>query len=435
MNDIRTDRATAYLAGFGNEFQSEAMTGALPVGLNSPQKMPYGLYSELVSGTAFSAPRALNRRSYMFRIRPSAFDGSYQEIDARNFRTPPLDLPPNPEPMRWSSISPDGFSGDFLDGLTTICANGSPDSHQGMALHMYRATRSMRNRAFSNADGEMMIIPQRGEIRIVTELGIIDATPSDLVLIPRGIKFRVELFDKLAVGVVAENYGHPFILPDLGLIGSSGLANALDFENPVASYEDIDEPTEIVHKLAGRLWSAELDYSPFDVVAWRGNLLPCKYDMRKFVAMGTATVDHPDPSIYCALTSPLHHVTGGNCDFMIVPPRWMVAENTFRPPGFHRNTVAEIGGLVYGRLEHKAEADGGGSVSLSNNFTPHGPDVKTVEMHREIALAPQKIEDTLFFIFESRFPMGMTQVAVDMPERKRDFTAGWRNFPKRFPSG
>lgn len=424
-----------YLAGFGAEFESEALAGALPIGMNSPQKMPYGLYSELVSGTAFSAPRALNRRSYLFRIRPSTSDGAYRPIPNGSFLTPPLDLPPNPEPMRWSAIQPGDFEGDFLEGLTTICGNGSPEAATGMALHMYRATRSMTNRAFSNADGEFMIIPQDGDIRVVTELGVIDATPSELVLIPRGIKFRVDLPNGFARGVVAENYGHPFILPDLGLIGSFGLANGLDFQNPVAAFEDIDAPTEIVHKLAGRLWATELDHSPFDVVAWRGNLLPCKYDMRKFVAMGTATVDHPDPSIYCALTSPLHPVTGGNLDFMIVPPRWMVAEKTFRPPGFHRNAVAEIGGLVYGRLEHKAETDGGGSISLSNNFTPHGPDVKTVNVARDAPLQPMKIENTLFFIFESRFPMGMSQTAQDMTERKRDFTQGWRGFPKRFPNG
>lgn len=423
----------AYLQGFANELESEALAGALPRGLNSPQAPPLGLYSELVSGSAFSAPRALNRRSYMFRIRPTAFAGAYQQLDPGLFLTPPLELPPHPEAMRWNPIRRSDFEGDFLDGLTTICGNGSPASASGMALHMFRATRSMVNRAFSNADGEFLIIPQDGDIRVITELGIIDATPSELVLVPRGIKFRVDLRGDFARGIVAENFGHPFILPDLGLIGSFGLANSLDFEHPVAAYENHDAPTQLVHKLAGRLWAAEIDHSPFDVVAWRGNLLPCKYDMRKFVAMGTATVDHPDPSIYCALTSPLHPVTGSNIDFMIVPPRWIVAEKTFRPPGFHRNGVAEIGGLVYGRLEHKAESDGGGSISLSNNFTPHGPDVQTVEAARKAPLAPQKVDGTLFFIFESRYPMGMSRTAWEMEERKRDFTAGWRQFPKIFP--
>lgn len=424
-----------YQVGFGNEFETEAVAGALPKGQNSPQKVPLGLYSELVSGAAFYAPRHLNRRSYVFRIRPSAHNLEFKPWNSGDFRTPPLDVPPYPNRLRWTQRPQDDVSADFLEGLLTLCGCGSPNTHAGLAVHLFRATKSMENRAFSNADGEFLIIPQQGDLRIVTEFGVIEAEPSELVLIPRGVKFRVDLKGAFARGLVFENYGDPWTLPELGLIGSNGLANAIDFEAPVASFEDEDIQTQVIHKLAGKFWSVDLDHSPFDVVAWRGSLTPFKYDMRKFVAISTATVDHPDPSIFCALTSPAHAVSGCNADFMIIPPRWVVGDNTLHLPGFHRNTVTEISSIVCG-LPVKNGVDMNGSIGVTNNWSAHGPDASAFEVAREAAsLDPHRVDNLISILVETRYPMEFTQAAMDMKEYLPGASAGWSGFRKRFPNG
>jgi homogentisate 1,2-dioxygenase len=422
-----------YQLGFANEFATEAMAGALPQGQNSPQKVPYGLVSELVSGTAFAAPRALNRRSYLFRIRPSTVSQDFRRIDHPTFLTPPLPIAPYPGALRWGPADYPTEGTDFFDGLFTIGGNGSPASQAGMAIHLYRATASMTGRAFSNADGELLILPQDGAIRLVTEMGLLDVAPGELVLVPRGMKFRVELPGGAARGFVCENFGLPFVLPELGLIGSHGLANAIDFRAPIAAYEDSGGPVQLIHKFAGGLWSTDLDHSPFDVVAWRGNWAPVKYDMRAFAVMGTVGVDHPDPSIFCALTSPSSDVAGGNVDFMILPPRWIVAEHTFRPPGYHRNSVAEFLALIEGSSESRASAFPPGSMSLHNPWTAHGPDVRTFDAAREAPLMPQKIEDALIFMLETRYPLQMAPAAMEAEFRLGDSAQGWAGFTKRFP--
>ncbi|WP_052730553.1 homogentisate 1,2-dioxygenase [Sphingomonas sp. SRS2] len=430
-----SDIVLEYQKGFGNEFASEALAGALPVGQNSPQKSPLGLFSELVSGTAFSAPRSLNRRSYLFRIRPSVSQGVFGPLDNRNFLTPPLDIEPYPGPLRWAPFAMPEAPTDFIQGILTICGNGSPKDHVGMAVHSFAANRSMDARAFSNADAECLILPQIGGLRLVTEIGILHVRPGEVALVPKGMKFRVDLLDGPIRGFLCENYGHPFVLPDLGLIGSHGLANAIDFEVPVAAYEDKEGPVELVHKLAGSLWSAELDHSPFDVVAWRGNWTPSKFDMRRFMVMGALNFDHPDPSIFCALSSPSSSVSGGNLDFMVLPPRWMVAEHTFRPPGFHRNCVAEFLSVIQGSHEARSSSFPPGSVSVHNSWTPHGPDFATYEAAREADLAPVKIEDALVFMFETRFPLEVASQALEGKNRQREGHRGWEGFRKRFPEG
>ncbi|MHA3791106.1 homogentisate 1,2-dioxygenase [Sphingomonas sp. YL-JM2C] len=424
----------SYQPGFANEFATEALPGALPEGQNSPQCLAYGLVSELVSGTAFAAPRALNRRSYLFRIRPSTIADAFRPFGHPTFLTPPLALDPYPGALRWSAAGMASASGDFFDGLFTYCANGSPRAQQGMAFHLYRAARSMKNRVFSNADAEMLILPQEGTVRLVTEAGLLDLAPGEVGLVPRGMKLRVDLPNGAARGFMCENFGLPFVLPELGLIGSHGLANAIDFQAPVAAYEEGDDAVELVHKLGGKFWSTHLDHSPFDVVAWRGNWAPVKYDMMRFMVMGTVGVDHPDPSIYCALTSPSHHVTGGNVDFMILPPRWLVAEHTFRPPGYHRNAVAEILGLIRGSSESRAGGFPPGSISLHNPWTAHGPDVRTFEGAREASLDPQKVE-TLIFMLETRYPLEVAPQAMDADFRTADCEQAWDGFTKRFPEG
>lgn len=426
--------ALEYQLGFANDFATEAVPGTLPIGQNGPQKVAHGLVSELVSGTAFAAPRALNRRSYLFRIRPSTIAGEFREIDSRAFLTPPLAVAPFPGALRWAPPDVPTQKQDFLGGLTTICANGSPTLQIGAAIHLYLANSSMDRRAFTNTDGEMLIVPQLGALRVVTEAGILAVVPGELALIPRGMKFRVDLVGGEVRGFVCENYGLPFVLPNLGLIGSHGLANTIDFQVPVAAYEDDDSTFEIVQKTAGALWSTTIDHSPFDVVAWRGNWAPAKYDMWRFAAMGTVTIDHPDPSIYCALTSPSSEVAGGNVDFMILPPRWLVAEHSFRPPGYHRNTVAEFLALVAGSHESRASAFPPGSMSLHNPWTAHGPDVKTFESARNAPLHPQRIEDTLIFMIESRFPMELSRAAMDADFRLPNPAEAWAGFKKRFPN-
>ena len=429
--------ARGYQVGFGNEFETEAVAGALPKGQNSPQKVPLGLYSELVTGTSFYAPRHLNRRSYVFRIRPSVNSGESAPWDGGDFRTPPLDVPPLPDRVYWTQRKDEDVPADFLEGMLTLAGCGSPTMHEGMAVHFYRATKSMENRAFHNGDGELLIVLQQGDLRIVTEFGVIEAEPSEIVLIPRGVKFRVELKGTFARGHVYENYGHPWVLPELGLIGSNGNANAIDFEAPVASFEDLDVQTQVIQKLAGKFWSANLDHSPFDVVAWRGSLTPYKYDMRKFVSMGTATVDHPDPSIFCALTSPSHDVSGCNADVMIIPPRWVVGDHTLHLPGFHRNAVTEVSSLVCGGPVND-RFDPNGGIRITNNWAAHGPDAKPFEAAREQAnLDPHWIADAILVMVETgpRYPMEFTQAAIDMKERIRDINAGSAGYKKRFPNG
>lgn len=425
--------ALRYHLGFANEFASEALAGALPQGQNSPQQPAFGLVSELVSGTAFTAPRALNRRSYLFRIRPSTVSTPFRTYAHPTFLTPPLSDSPYPGALRWGPAAIPKRDADFLDGLFTYCANGSPRLQHGAAFHLYRANRAMTGRAFSNGDAEMLILPQEGGLRLVTEAGVMTLDPGEVAIVPRGMKLRVDLAGPYARGFVCENFGLPFVLPELGLIGSHGLANAIDFQSPTAAFEDSDAPVELVHKLGGQLWATEIDHSPFDVVAWRGNWAPVKYDMRRFMVMGTVGVDHPDPSIYCALTSPSHHVAGGNVDFMILPPRWIVAEQTFRPPGYHRNSVAEILGLIEGSNESRAGGFPPGSISLHNPWTSHGPDVGTFERARVAPLSPQKIEETLIFMLESRYPFELAGQALEADFRLLDCEKAWAGFTKRFP--
>jgi homogentisate 1,2-dioxygenase len=419
-----------YQSGLGNELETEALAGTLPLGQNSPQKVAHGLVSELVSGTTFTAPRALTRRSYLFRIRPSVVHGRFERIDNATLRTPPFDLPPSPNNICWGPVGNLVATGDFVDGLATLCGNGSPNSQSGMAVHVYSAVRSMRDRVFADADGELMIIPQNGRIRVFTELGKLDVGLGEIAVIPRGLKFRVELLDDRADGFVCENFGLPLRLPELGLIGTNGLANVNDFEIPVAAFEDQDRPVQMIHKFGGNLWSASLTHSPLDVVAWRGSLYPYKYNLDRFVAMGTLTVDHPDPSIFALLTSPSDSILGPNFDVMALTPRWLVSEKTFRPPGYHRNCVVEFSIFLAGEFGGKELVPG--STVLNNNWSPHGPGTRLLEMGREAESSPQKIEDQKILLLESRFPMQITKFAETVMPRVSNFADQWGGFTKRF---
>src|SRR5271168_2645792 len=346
-----------YLSGFGNEFATEAVAGALPVGQNSPQKHPLGLYTEQVSGSAFSAPRGLNRRTWMYRIRPSVVHEPYQPFAKQTLlRSGPFDEAPTPpNQMRWNPLPMPEAKTDFVEGIVSLGGNGDAAAQDGVGIHLYVANASMQGRYFYNADGEMLILPQQGGLRIGTECGVIEVKPGELVVIPRGIKMRVELMEGTARGYICENYGQPFRLPDLGPIGANGLANPRDFLTPVAAYEDSDAECEVISKFLGKLWAGKYNHSPLDVVGWHGNYAPYKYDMARFNCINTVSFDHPDPSIFTVLTAPSGLHGTANVDFVIFPPRWLVAEHTFRPPWFHRNMMNEFMGLIYGEYDAKAE--------------------------------------------------------------------------------
>jgi homogentisate 1,2-dioxygenase len=422
-----------YQGGFAGEAASEAMAGALPEGQNAPQRHPLGLYTEQISGTPFTAPRVENRRSWLYRIRPSAAHPPFRRIDNGLLRSAPFgEAAPPPNRLRWDPLPFPDKPSDFIDGLVTIGGNGDAGLNCGIAVHVYRANASMERRAFYDADGELLIVPQQGRLDLVTEFGVIGIGPGDIGLIPRGVKFRVALPDQKARGYVCENYGQLFRLPELGPIGANGLAHARDFLTPAAAYEDKDREFEIVVKFAGNLWAAALDHSPFDVVAWRGNYAPVKYDLARFNTMGSVGFDHPDPSIFTVLTSPSEVPGTANCDFVIFPPRWVVAEHTFRPPWFHRNVMNEFMGLVHGVYDAKAEGFVPGGMSLHNCMAAHGPDAATFEKASAADLMPQKIDGTLAFMFETRFPIRPTRFALESPALQRDYDSCWQGFPKGF---
>lgn len=426
--------AQTYMSGFGNHFANEAEAGALPVGRNSPQKTPMGLYAEQISGTAFTAPRAENRRSWLYRLRPSAQHPAYRPFEQGLIRSGPFDeAPPNPNRLRWDPLPMPEAATDWVEGLVTFGGNGEADAGAGVGIHLYACNRSMTDRVFYDADGELLIVPQQGAVVFVTEFGRIEAAPGHIVLIPRGVRFRVEV-EGPSRGYVCENYGAPFRLPDLGPIGSNGLANPRDFETPVAAYEDVDRPTECVQKFGGRLWTTTFDHSPLDVVAWHGNHAPCRYDTARFNTINTVSFDHPDPSIFTVLTSPSDTAGVANCDFVIFPPRWMVAEETFRPPWFHRNVMSEFMGLVAGAYDAKAGGFAPGGASLHNCMSGHGPDQASYEGAIRAELKPHKITDTLAFMFETRAPIRTTEWAQSSPTMQLDYDDVWTGFAKGGPA-
>ena len=422
---------TDYLSGFGNHFASEAVPGALPVGRNSPQKTPFGLYAEQLSGTAFTAPRSENRRSWLYRLRPTASHSPFKPYEgAPLHRSAPFDeLPPTPNRLRWDPLPFPEEPTDFVDGLVSYGGNGDVATGAGIGIHIYAANQSMQGRAFQNADGELLIVPQQGMLTIVTELGPIEVAPLQIVLIPRGLRFLVAL-EGPSRGYVCENYGAPFRLPDLGPIGANGLANARDFETPAAWFEDRDERCEIVQKFQGKLWTTTLDHSPFDVVAWHGNLAPYRYDLTRFNAVNTVSFDHPDPSIFTVLTSPSEIHGTANCDFAIFPPRWMVAEDTLRPPWFHRNVMSEFMGLIEGAYDAKEGGFAPGGASLHNQMAGHGPDRASYEKAVAADLKPMKIEGTMAFMFESRWVIRPTRWAAETPLCQLDYDDCWAGFDK-----
>jgi homogentisate 1,2-dioxygenase len=422
-----------YQSGFCNEYATESMAGALPEGQNAPQKAPYGLYTEQFSGTPFTAPRAANRRTWCYRIRPSVTHKPFSEIPVRLLRSGPfLEAPTPPNQLRWDPLPFPAEPTDFVDAIVTLGGNGDPAMQSGVAIHVYAADAPMRNRFFCNADGEMMLVPQQGKLLLSTELGVLEAAPGEICVLPRGLKFRVELPDGEARGYICENYGAQFRLPELGPIGANGLANPRDFLTPVAWFEDRDGSFQIVSKFLGKLWAAEIDHSPLDVVAWHGNYAPYKYDLARFNCINSVTFDHPDPSIYTVLTSPTAIPGTANVDFAIFPPRWMVAEHTFRPPWFHRNMMNEFMGLVFGKYDAKAEGFVPGGASLHNCMSGHGPDAETYERATAAELKPQYLDNTLAFMFETRLVVRPTKFALETRILQHEYYECWQGLKNYF---
>ncbi len=425
-----------YQTGFGNEFATEAVEGALPVGRNSPQKALLGLYAEQLSGTAFTAPRDRNKRTWTYRIRPSVTHKPFERRENGGWQSRFDEIDVTPNQLRWDPLPVPTEPTDFVDGVTTIAGNGDLFAQHGMAVHIYAFNKGMGDRYFYNADGEMLIVPEMGRLGFLTELGCLQAGPGEVVCIPRGVRFRVEPHPdgKQCRGYICENYGQHFRLPDLGPIGANGLANSRDFETPVAWYEDREGKFEQVAKFGGNLWSCEIDHSPLGVVAWHGNYAPYRYDLKKFNTIGSISFDHPDPSIFTVLTSPSGEAGVANCDFVIFPDRWLVAENTFRPPWYHRNYMSEYMGLIYGAYDAKETGFVPGGGSLHNQMSAHGPDLDAFEKASNADLKPQKLEGTMAFMFESRYVIRPTKFAMECAELQNDYFEVWQRLKKNFTS-
>ena len=423
------------MPGFGNDFETEALPGALPQGQNSPQRCAYGLYAEQLSGSPFTAPRGANERSWLYRIRPSVRHvADFAPVEMPLWRTAPepwaASLPIGP--LRWDPAPIPSEPLTFLTGMRTVSTCGDVNTHAGMGVHVYTVTRSMQDEAFVNADGEMLVVPEVGHLSFVTEFGVMDVGPGDICVLPRGMAFRVEAVSETARGYVCENHGAKFTLPNRGPIGANCLANPRDFRTPVAAYEDREGPHRIVYKWCGRFFAAETGHSPFDVVAWHGNYAPYQYDLRTFSPVGAIAFDHPDPSIFTVLTAPSESEGTANVDFVIFPERWAVAEHSFRPPWYHRNIMSEFMGLVYGVYDAKPEGFVPGGMSLHNCMLPHGPDADAFYGASRADLKPHRLSNTLAFMFETRFPQHVTRWAAEAPTLQKSYPGVWHGLRKHF---
>ncbi len=432
MTLTTSEEQLKYQSGFGNEFATEAVKSALPVGRNSPQKAPLGLYAEQFSGTSFTTPRLLNKRTWTYRIQPSVLHRPFRQIENNLFASKFDEIVTTPNQLRWNPQPLPQTETDFIDGIVTMAGCGDSFSQTGLGIHIFACNKNMTDRFFYNADGEMLVVAEKNRVRFLTELGIIEIGSGEIAVLPRGLKFRVELPDGDARGYICENYAAHFRLPDLGPIGANGLANPRDFETPEAWFEDKDGEFELAAKFGGNLWTTEIKSSPLNVVAWHGNYAPYKYDLQRFNTIGSVSFDHPDPSIFTVITSPSPEIGVANCDFVIFPDRWLVAENTFRPPWFHRNFMSEFMGLVFGQYDAKEEGFVPGGASLHNQMSAHGPDAEAFEKASNVKLEPQKLTGTLAFMFESRYIIRPTRFAMETAELQHEYFEVWQSLKKNF---
>lgn len=441
MSDQHTQASAGlrYLTGFGNEHETEALEGALPREQNSPQRAPYGLYAEQLSGSAFTAPRHSNLRSWLYRIQPSV--KHMGRFTAAPHVAPLWESEPSVEagglpigPHRWgpTPLPQEGEGVSFLEGLKTMTVGGGVSAMAGLSTMIYTANRSMEREALMSADGELMILPEQGALRVRTELGELEVPPGHLAVIPRGVLMSVALVEGSSRGYVCENYGAPFTLPELGPIGANGSASPRHFEYPTARFEDLEAPHTLYARWGGRLYEASLTHSPFDVVAWHGSYAPYRYDLARFAPMGSISIDHPDPSIFTVLTSPSGLEGVANIDLALFSDRWLVAEHSFRPPWYHRNVMSEFMGLIYGQYDAKEEGFVPGGVSLHNVMIPHGPDATGFEKASVATLSPQRLSGTMAFMWESRHPQHLSRFAAEHPAQHVDYAACWAPLKRRF---
>ena len=424
-----------YMPGFGNDFETEALPGALPQGRNSPQKCNYELYGEQLSGTAFTAPSHQNERTWCYRIRPSVkHSHRYRKIDLPLWNTAPNVVPDviSLGQYRWDPLPHSDAPLTWLTGMRTMTTAGDVNTQTGMASHIYLVTASMEDTYFYSADSELLIVPQEGQLRFFTELGIIDLAPQEIAVIPRGLLYRVEVLNGPARGFVCENYGQTFALPSRGPIGANCLANRRDFKTPVAAFEDRETPSRVVIKWCGQFHETEIGHSPLDVVAWHGNYAPYKYNLNDYCPVGAILFDHPDPSIYTLLTAPSGVEGTANIDFVLFRDRWNVAEDTFRPPWYHKNIMSELMGNIYGQYDAKPQGFVPGGMSLHNMMLPHGPDKEAFEKASNATLEPQKLANTMSFMFETRFPQHLTQFAAQEAPLQDDYIDCWSDIEKKF---
>ncbi len=426
---------TNYMAGFGNDFETESLPGALPQGMNSPQKCQYGLYGEQLSGTAFTAPTAKNERTWCYRIRPSVkHSNRYSRIHLPYWKTAPH-IEENIISLgqyRWDPAPHTSQVLTWLTGIRTMTTAGDVNTQTGMASHIYLVTTSMKDAYFYSADSELLVVPQEGRLRFATELGVIDLEPQEIAIIPRGLLYRVEVLERPARGFICENYGQKFDLPPRGPIGANCMANRRDFKTPIAAFEDRDAPSTVTIKWCGQFHETMIDHSPLDVVAWHGNYAPCKYDLRTYCPVGAVLFDHPDPSIFTVLTAPSSVKGTANIDFVLFRDRWNVSEKTFRPPWYHKNIMSELMGNIHGQYDAKPKGFIPGGMSLHNMMLPHGPDKIAFEAASNANLVPQKLEDTMSFMFETRFPQHLTRFAADEALLQNDYIDCWSDIEKKF---
>jgi homogentisate 1,2-dioxygenase len=434
---IRGPSELSFVSGFGSTHESEALPGALPRRQNAPRIAPYGLYPELLSGTPFTVESAENSRVWMYRIRASFSHGVLTPLPAASFLAPLEAVEPNR--TRWRPLPiPEGPAQvDFLDGLVTLGGAGDETSGPGYGVHIYAANADMKDRCFSSADGDLLIVPQTGTLEVQTELGWLRVGPGSILLVPRSLKFAIGVPDGAARGWMLEVFGRRFRLPERGLIGSNGLADARHFLAPTAAYEDRTCPSgfQSVVKLGGQLFAATQAHSPFDVVAWHGNHAPFTYDLSLFSAMGSVTFDHPDPSILTVLTAPLDDHGRAIADFVVFPGRWDVLEHSFRPPFMHRNAASEINGVV--RTPSPEAGYEPGVTFISPLLASHGVATKTYDhvlgLSEEAAEGPRRLSDeSLWIMFESALPFRTSKWARDTPLVDAEFAKLWEGMRSRF---
>jgi homogentisate 1,2-dioxygenase len=430
---LRNSLTTGYMPGFGNDFETEALPGALPLGQNSPQKCNYGLYAEQLSGSAFTKPHP--ERTWCYRIRPSVKHTTrFEKIDVPHWKSAPHILPDviSLGQYRWDPVPHTKEKLTWITGIRTVTTAGDVNTQAGMASHIYLVTESMKDEYFYSADGELLIVPQEGRLRFFTELGIIDLEPKEIALLPRGLLYRVEVLEGPARGFVCENYGVPFMLPHRGPIGANCLANPRDFKTPVAAFEDRDAASTVILKWCGQFHQTKIAHSPLDVVAWHGNYAPYKYDLRTYSPVGAILFDHPDPSIFTVLTAPSGLEGTANIDFVLFRERWMVAEHSFRPPWYHKNVMSELMGNIYGIYDAKPKGFVPGGMSLHNCMLPHGPDRNAFEGASNAQLKAEKLDETMSFMFETRFPQHLTQWAATSAPLQEDYIDCWTSLEKKF---